>query len=142
MGFDWEMAANVATTVSALLLFSMAVYRYKKTPPLEALMLEGADKALLQFGMFIEEYLNKLLILCTKSVLLIMLVEFSRRIEERLFWFEYYILAILCILTFFLFFCLHLVAIVSLVYNCKNFGKLAQKVYCWSIVLGCVSVVD
>lgn len=78
MGFDWEMAANVATTVSALLLFSMAVYRYKKTPPLEAMMLEGADKALLQFGMVIEEYLNKSFLLCLKSVVLICLVELSR----------------------------------------------------------------
>ena len=127
MGFDWEMAANVATTVSALLLFSMAVYRYKKTPPLEALMLEGADKALLQFGMFIEESLEKLLLLCVKSVSLIMLVEISRRIEERLFWLEYYILTILCILTFFLFFAYILLRLFHWCITAKTLGNWLKK---------------
>jgi rhodanese-like domain len=46
--FDWEMASNMMTALSIIVVFIMALYRYATATPLEKLLADGTDKLSIQ----------------------------------------------------------------------------------------------
>lgn len=48
VSFDWEMASNMMTALSIIVVFIMALYRYATATPLEKLLADGADKLSIQ----------------------------------------------------------------------------------------------
>ena len=47
-GIDWEMASNMMTALSIIVVFIMALYRYATATPLEKLLADGTDKLSIQ----------------------------------------------------------------------------------------------